>query len=146
MLFLADLRVALRSLTNSPAFTLTAILILALGLGANTAIFSLVESVLLRPLPFTQPEQLVALWELVPDDDGRIRRSRVTAGNYFDWKAESSSFQGMALFGSAGFNWTGAGDPEQLLGARLGRRRTRLEGTVRVAGAAPGLQHHRGAA
>jgi putative ABC transport system permease protein len=87
--------------------------------GANTAIFSVVHGVLLRPLPFQEPERLVTLWELALDDAGVPRRWRTTAGNYFDWEAESKAFETMALFGSAGLNWTGAGEPEELLGARV---------------------------
>jgi putative ABC transport system permease protein len=64
----------------------------------------------------------VALWELVPDDAGIPRRSRTTAASYFDWEAQARTFEGMALFGSAGVNWTGDGEPEELLGARVSAR------------------------
>jgi putative ABC transport system permease protein len=114
-----DMRLALRSFAKSPGFVAVACLTLAIGIGANTAIFSVVYGVLLRPLAFAAPDRLVSLWEYAPDDSGAMHRWRVTAGNYADWEREATAFEGMALFGSAGLNWTGDGDPEQLLGARV---------------------------
>ena len=110
---------ALRGLARTPAFTAITLLTVALGVGANTAIFGVVHGVLFRPLPFQDPERLVTLWEVRLDDSGVPRRSRTTAGNYFDWKAEARAFENMALFSSAGMNWTGDGEPEELLGARV---------------------------
>ena len=114
-----ELRFAIRGLWKTKGFTAVTLLTVALGIGANTAIFSIVHGVLLRPLPFREPERMVTLWELVPDEGGLPRRWRTTAANYFDWEAEPRSFESMALFGSAGMNWTGDGDPEELLGARV---------------------------
>ncbi len=114
-----DLKFALRSLARTPGFTAVTLLTVALGVGANTAIFSIVHGVLFRPLPFRAPERIVTLWELVPDDAGVPRRWRTTAANYFDWEAQASAFENMALFGSAGMNWTGDGEPEEHLGARV---------------------------
>jgi putative ABC transport system permease protein len=115
-------KAALRGLARTPAFTAVTLLTVALAVGANTAIFSIVHGVLLRPLPFREPERLVTLWELVPDDAGIPSRWRTTAANYFDWEAQSRSLESMALFGSAGLNWTGEGEPEELLGARVSVR------------------------
>ncbi|HXV62083.1 MAG TPA: ABC transporter permease [Vicinamibacteria bacterium] len=112
-------KLALRSFWKNPAFTVVATLTLGIGIGANTAIFSVVHTVLLQPLPFEDPSRIVSLWEYSPDDAGRMHRSRTTAANYFDWKAESKAFEDMALYGSAGLNWTGDGEPEQLLGGRV---------------------------
>jgi putative ABC transport system permease protein len=117
-----DLKFALRSLARTPGFVAVTLLTVALGVGANAAIFSVVHGVLLRPLPFRAPDRLVTLWELVPDDAGIPRRSRTTAASYFDWEAQARAFEGMALFGSAGVNWTGDGEPEELLGARVSAR------------------------
>ncbi|HLE68671.1 MAG TPA: ABC transporter permease, partial [Vicinamibacteria bacterium] len=114
-----DLKYALRSLARTPGFTAVTLLTVALGIGANTAIFSIVHGVLLRPLPFQDPERLVTLWELAPDDAGIPRRWRTTAASYFDWEAQARAFESMALFASAGMNWTGEGEPEELLGARV---------------------------
>src|SRR3990172_11112849 len=102
-----DLKCALRSLARTPGFTAVTLLTVALGVGAKTAIFSLVHGVLLRPLPFREPDRLVTLWELVPDDAGVPRRWRTTAANYFVWGAQAGTFESMAIFGSAGMNWTG---------------------------------------
>ena len=117
--FARDLRFGFRNLIKTPGFTAIVVLTLALGIGANTAIFSIVHGVLLKPLDFEKPEQLLSLWEYAPDDAGRMNKSRATSGNYFDWKAQSTVFTDMAVFGSAGFTWTGAGEPELLLGARV---------------------------
>jgi len=114
-----ELRFAIRGLSKTKGFTAVTLLTVALGVGANTAIFSIVHGVLLRPLPFRAPERIVTLWESVPDEGGVPRRWRTTAGNYFDWEAEATTFEDMALFGSAGVNWTGDGEPEELLGARV---------------------------
>ena len=117
-----DLRFGLRTLAKAPGFTAVVVLTLALGIGATTAIFSIVHGVLLKPLAFEAPEQLLTVWEYSSDDAGRMRKTRATAANFFDWKAQNTVFEDMALFGSAGYNWTkstGAGEPEQLLGARV---------------------------
>lgn len=113
------LKYAFRSLARTPGFTAVTLLTVALGVGANTAIFSIVHGVLLRPLPFREPDRLVTLWELAPDDAGVPHRWRTTAANYFDWEAQAKTFENMALFSSAGLNWTGDGEPEELLGARV---------------------------
>jgi len=114
-----ELKFAVRGLWKTKGFTAVTLLTVALGVGANTAIFSIVHGVLLRPLPFRSPERIVTLWENVPDEAGVPRRWRTTAGNYFDWEGEATTFERMALFGSAGMNWTGDGEPEELLGARV---------------------------
>ncbi|HSF16098.1 MAG TPA: ABC transporter permease [Vicinamibacteria bacterium] len=113
------IKLTFRTLWKNPGFTVVSALTLAIGIGANTAIFSVVHTVLLQPLPFEEPSRIVSLWEYSPDDAGRMHRSRATAANYFDWKAESQAFENMALYGSAGLNWTGDGEPEQLLGGRV---------------------------
>jgi putative ABC transport system permease protein len=93
---LQDVRYGLRSLSRSPGFTLAAVATLAIGIGANAAIFSLVRAVLLRPLPFAQPERLVSLWE----SNEAKGHSRMVASppNYLDWKAQSRSFESMGAF------------------------------------------------
>ena len=87
-----DLRYALRLLRRSPAFTITAVLVLALGIGANTAIFSVVDAALLRPLPFAHPESLVMLWEEAPN----YPHNRVSPLNFLDWHDQNSVFDGIA--------------------------------------------------
>jgi predicted permease len=112
--FLQDLRYAARILWKNPGFTAVAVIALALGIGANTAIFSVVNTVLLRPLPYKDPEQLVMVWE----DNSRqgYPRDTPTAANYVDWRDQNSVFSGMAAIADNNFNLTGVGDPERLKG------------------------------
>jgi predicted permease len=100
-----DLRFALRSLRKSPAFVLITVLTLALGIGANTAVFSVVNSVLLRPLPYPQPDRLVLLWEA--KDVARQGTNVVNPGNYLEWKDRARSFTDLAAFTWAGIIFTG---------------------------------------
>src|SRR5581483_7382295 len=92
---LRDARYGLRLLRRSPGFTMVAVLILALGIAANTAIFSVVYATLLAPLPFPQPDQLVMVWSRIQDN-----RNGVSAGDFVDWKRQSTSFQDLNA-------WTG---------------------------------------
>ena len=89
-----DLRFATRTLTRERLFTAAAVLMLALGIGANSAMFALVDAILLRPLPFPEPDRLVMLWEQTPASP----RSRVSPINLLDWKARSRTFEGMAAY------------------------------------------------
>ena len=107
-----SLRYAFRMLMKNPGVSLITVITLALGIGANTAIFSVVNGVLLRPLPYKDPERLVALWENVPTHG----RWRTSPANFFDWKKQSTSFEAMAAYGGSAATLTGQGDPEQLLG------------------------------
>ena len=114
-LLVQDLRYAIRMLTKKPGFAAMAILTFALGVGANAAIFSVVNAVLLRPLPYPQPGRIVAVWETRSAEG----RSRVTPANFLDWRERTRAFKDIAAFGSSAVNLTGAGEPEQLLGARV---------------------------
>ncbi|MGH9719738.1 MAG: ABC transporter permease, partial [Bryobacteraceae bacterium] len=130
---LQDLRHGVRLLFKNPAFALTAILVVALGIGANTAIFSVVNAVLLRPLPYAEPERLVVLW-------GNVQRTVVERrGNsfpdFFDWRKRSQSFEDMAAYMDMTLTLAGTDEPERLpvevvsasyfpllrLGAQVGR-------------------------
>jgi predicted permease len=112
-----DVRYALRTLRASPGFTAVAVMILALGIGANTAIFSVVSAVLLKPLPFEDPARLVLLWEDFRPIGGpdRVEPSPAT---YSEWKARARSYSGMALLEGRNYNLTGDGEPERLTGVR----------------------------
>ena len=111
---LADLRYALRILTKRPGFVLVAVLTIALGIGVNTAIFSAVDSVLLRPLPFKDPESLMAVWEHTPVLG--IEQNQFAPANYFDLRKQNQTFADVGAFGPLSINLTGAGEPEQLEG------------------------------
>jgi putative ABC transport system permease protein len=112
-----DLRYAFRQLGKTPGFTAVAVLTLALGIGANTAIFSLINAVLLRPLPYEKPDRLVLIWESAPFFG--LRDSPVAPANYVDWRARSRSFEEMGAEEDTGYRLTGQGTPEIVLGARV---------------------------
>src|SRR5690349_9609650 len=112
-----DIRYALRMLAKNPAFTIVAVIALALGIGANTAIFSVVNAVLLRPLPFKNPEQLVMLWENAAHLG--FPKDTPSPANFLDWQKQAQSFTGMAAMVERSFNLTGVGEPERLEGRRV---------------------------
>ena len=112
-----DLRYGLRGLIRNPGFTAVAIMTLALGIGANTAIFSVVNAVLLRPLPFAEPDQLVVVWE--KRDSSGDAPIPVSGHEFVGWREQSETFEKLAIIESAGFNLTGQGDPEAITGARV---------------------------
>src|SRR5687767_4866631 len=108
-----DIRYSLRGLLRQPAFAIVAVISLALGIGANTAIFSLVNAVLLKPLTFADADRLAVIWEANPARD--VTQDEVAVGNYVDWKAQNSVFDEMAAVGFRSFNITGDGEPEKVL-------------------------------
>lgn len=114
---LKDLRHGARMLAKNPAFTSVSVITLSVGIGANTAIFSIVNSVLLKRLQYRDPERVVALWTTVRANNNA--RSRVTPANYLDWREHNTVFDDVAAFGSAALNLTGSGEPEQLRGASV---------------------------
>ena len=114
---LGDLRYALRLLRKTPVFTIAALGTLALGIGANTTIFSLVQTMLLRPLPYQNPDQVVMIWE--DRTAAGFPRSVPAPGNYQDWRAMNRSFTDMAATAFAFANVTGDGTPEIVLGRRV---------------------------
>ena len=109
-----DLRYGVRMSLKNPGFTLIAALTLALGIGANTAIFSLVNAVLLRALPFPQPERIMTIWAEAPSNG--VTKQSVAPGNYSDLKAQQTVFAQMAALTRSEMNLTGAGEPERLEG------------------------------
>ncbi|HEX5833197.1 MAG TPA: ABC transporter permease [Pyrinomonadaceae bacterium] len=124
-----DVRYGLRMLTKNLGVSAIAVLTLALGIGANTAIFSVVSTVLLNPLPYKDPERLVSLWENVPQHG----RWRAAPANFLDWKKQNTVFQDVAAFGGSTATLTGDGDPEQLSGAAV------TPGYFEVVGVQPAL-------
>jgi putative ABC transport system permease protein len=113
-LIFADIRYGLRSLMKRPAATAIALLTLALGIGVNTAIFSAVDSILLRPLPLKDPERLVSVWEHTPALG--IQQNQAAPANFFDLRNQNKTFEALGAYGPLDINLTGAGEPERLDG------------------------------
>src|SRR5215471_7915598 len=107
---MTDLRYAIRTFLRTPGFTIVTVLTLALGIGANTAIFSVVNAVLLRPLPYTAPDRLVtaSLYRRVTDGHTLL------SPNFLNWRAQSQSFEQMAAYTVGTSDLTGNGEPERL--------------------------------
>ena len=114
---LRDLRYSLRTLRKMPGFTIVALLVLALGIGANTAIFSVVNAVLLRPLPYPGADRLALIWETDLKDG--IKREGPSGPNFLDWREQSQSFEKMGLLEVGTGTITGEGEPEQVTGLRV---------------------------
>ena len=110
---LQDLRYGLRMLRKSPGFTAVAVLTLALGIGANTAIFSVVDALLLRPLPYRNASQLVMVWE--SNVHLETTRNVVSPPDFLDWQSQNRAFDGMAYFGDGRANLTGSGTPQEVI-------------------------------
>jgi putative ABC transport system permease protein len=109
---LQDVRYGWRGLRKNPGFTAVAVLVLALGIGANTAIFSVVNAVLLKPLPFDHPEQLVQLYHVPPQASfPGIPLFAVSPANFYDWRAQAHSFEAMSAYGFGRYTLTGSGQP-----------------------------------
>ena len=127
-----DLRYALRTLAKNPAFTSIAIVAIALGIGANTVIFSAVNAVLLRPLPFKNPEQLVMVWENAAHLG--FPKDTPSPANFLDWQKQAGSFSGMAAMVERSFNLTGVGEPERLDARRVSANLFELLGVPALIG------------
>ena len=108
-----DFRLALRLLQRSPGFTAVAVLTLALGIGANTAIFSVIDSVLLRPLPYHEPDQLVMVWE--NNSQHPNPHNTVSPPNFLEWQSRNTIFSSMAYIFDGRDNLTGNGDPQEVV-------------------------------
>jgi predicted permease len=112
-----DLRYGLRMLLKNPGFTAIAVLALALGISANSAIFSVVNALLLRPLPYKNPGQLVVIWENATHLG--FPKNTPSPANFLDWQKQNTLFEGMGAFAERTFNLTGVGEPERLDGRRV---------------------------
>src|SRR5437879_5038104 len=112
---LQDLRYGFRTLVRSPAFTIVAVLTLAIGIGANTAIFSFVDGVLLKPLPYAEPDRIVRVLEKPPGGG----RNGISTLNYLDWQKDNTVFEYMAAQNGGSVTLTGIDEPVQLRGARV---------------------------
>ena len=132
-----DARYAIRALRRTPAFTVAALVTLALGIGATTTVFSIVYGVLLRPLPYGEPDRLVQLWE----QSARTGNDRnpVSVPNYQDWVVETRSFSAMAAYAFNRYTLTGRGEAEQVQGAQLFGDAFAVLGVRQLAGRGIGL-------
>ena len=109
---LQDVILALRQLRLNPTFSAIAICVIALGIGANTAMFSVINAVILKPLPYANPDRLVMLWET--RSDLGAKNNVVSAGNYLDWRARSASYDAMSAMLFRTQSLTGIGEPEEV--------------------------------
>ncbi|HET8677255.1 MAG TPA: ABC transporter permease, partial [Blastocatellia bacterium] len=111
---LQDLRYGIRMLVKKPGFTVVAVIALVLGIGANTAIFSVVNAVLLRPLPYDEPDQLVMVFESRPQRG--VAKTLVSLPDFLDWRSRNNVFEDMAAFDYLGHNRTDGGEPQRVVG------------------------------
>jgi putative ABC transport system permease protein len=111
---LKDIRYGIRGLSKRPGLTIIAILTLAIGIGANSAIFSTINALLLKPLPFPDPERIVAVWDKVPSRG--VERNEVALANYLDWNAQNKTFEQLGIYRWWSTNLTGSDSPERVQG------------------------------
>ncbi len=105
---------AFRSLRRQPTFVIVSVLTLALGIGANTAIFSVIKTVILNPLPYEDPEKIAILWEVNPEGN----QGPVSTPTFDDWKRDAKTFESMAAYRHVDFSFKGTGDPQNVPGLR----------------------------
>ena len=116
---LQDIRYGVRTLLKTPGFTAVAVIVLALGIGANTAIFTVVNSVLLRPLPYPDSDRLAMLWETNPRFQIGVDTLPVTHGNFMDWREQNSVFEYVSALAVGRLNLTGGDEPERISSASV---------------------------
>ena len=112
--WISAFKYASRALGRQPTFLLVALLTLALGIGATTAIFSVIKAVVLNPLPYEAPEQIAVLWEVNPEGN----QERVSVPTFQDWQREVKSLQSVAAYRQVDFSYSGNGDPRNVPGVR----------------------------
>src|SRR5436190_17020414 len=127
-----DVRYAARTLRKSPAFTTTAAATLALAIGTNTAMFGVLNAVLLRPLPYRSPQQLAMLW--TEDPTQNIREGRSAYGDVEQWRSQSQSFADLAVFDAVSVTLTGSDEAEEIVGASISRNLLPLLGVQPMRG------------
>ena len=140
---LNDLQYAFRQLVKSPVFTIIAILTMALGIGANTAIFSVVNGVLIIPLPYPHSDRIIVLYEQLPD----FKDGSISYPNFLDWQRMNNRFSALAAYRPTGYNLSGGGEPEHLHGEMISAGFFEILGVYPVAGRTFNKDDdHRGAA
>ena len=112
-----DSRYGMRMLRKYPGFALTVMITLGLGIGANATIFSVINAVLLEPLPYQEPDRLIRLWESNPGTG--LTEVEVSVPNFQDWQREQSVFEQLAASENATFNLTGTGEPQRVSAAKI---------------------------
>src|SRR5262245_40862010 len=127
-----DLQLGVRMLIKHPSFTVIAILTLALGIGANITIFTVVNAVLLRPLPYPAAERLVFLWSESPMQNIKERTSAYP--NFSEWRDQNKSFEDLAVFDPTAVTLTGAAEPEQVMSVRTSANLFSLLGVAPMLG------------
>ncbi len=128
--FLSDFRSGLKAVYRAPAFALGVVAVLALGIGANAVIFTIVNAVLLRPLPFEEPARLVRLYHIPPQAAfPGIARFPVSAANFYDWQQSARQFEQMAIYRFRQFTRTGGGEPESIMAGAVGAGFFEIVGT-----------------
>jgi putative ABC transport system permease protein len=130
--FWQDLRYGWRMLRRNPGFTAVAVLTLAIGIGANAAIFSIINTVLLRPLPFPDPDRIVLVWDTDPNRN--ITRGVASPAEFLDWRDQNHVFEELSAWRTWFYNLTGAGEPEQVWGVHSSGNFFRLLGVVPALG------------
>src|SRR5882672_11337468 len=132
--FLKDIRYGVRSLLKQPGFTAIAVITLALGIGANTAMFSVINAVLLRPLPYHDPDRLVTIWEESPQRG--MYQMPVSFANLRDWVDQTQTFSQISAYTFTNLNLTGAGEPARLSTVRASANLFSLVGATPLLGRA----------
>ncbi|SPE39743.1 exported hypothetical protein [Candidatus Sulfopaludibacter sp. SbA3] len=146
MKFASNLRHAARSLLREPGFTAPAILMLGLGLGGTSAVFSLVNGILLKPLPYAQPDRLVSIREVIPSIAQLYPTLPVNARHFTEWRKGCPALEGMSVFQPGTLNLTGWGEAERLEGAIVSANLFRVAGgSDRVGKPLPGARNPAGA-
>jgi putative ABC transport system permease protein len=130
--WIQNIRFSLRMMRRSPGFALMVILIMALGIGANTAIFSVVHAVLLEPLPFRDVDRVVQVWHTPPQASfPGMTEFSVSAGNFLDWQRQNHVFEKMAFYSGAQFDVTGMGKPDACFSLAGSRQEADLRTNMR---------------
>src|SRR2546423_3248614 len=129
-----DLRYALRMMRRTPVFTAAVILTIALAIGANTAVFSVVNTVMIRPLPFAEPSRLVQIAE--KNDRLNLPSFGASVLNFLSWREQQQSFEELAAIGFVSYTISSGGEPEQLTGNRISPALTRVLGVAPIVGRA----------
>src|SRR5215469_1320555 len=131
MEFAAQLKQVLRRLRRAPMFTFLTLLMLAAGIGANVAVFSVLEGVLLKPLPYPHPEQLIGVWLSAPGVN--LDNAELSPADYFIYRDQNRTFEDIGLYDSDSDSVTGAGQPEQVRALNV------TDGTLSILGVTPAL-------